>query len=147
MQYNDNELIYMIKEDEEALNFLIEKYEPLFRSLSYSFAKKYSYRGIEVEDLVQQCRITLCKVVDRYDYNREVLFYSYLLVCLKGAILKYCRKYNVKTDNFNYMDIDNYYDIPINKFNRTHWFPSGDGTHHNVLGGKLIAQHMVNNLY
>ena len=26
MQYNDNELIYMIKEDEEALNFLIEKY-------------------------------------------------------------------------------------------------------------------------
>lgn len=43
--------------------------------------------------------------------------------------------------------IDNYYDIPINKFNRTHWFPSGDGTHHNVLGGKLIAQHMVNNLY
>ena len=105
MQYNDNELIYMIKEDEEALNFLIEKYEPLFRSLSYSFAKKYSYRGIEVEDLVQQCRITLCKVVDRYDYNREVLFYSYLLVCLKGAILKYCRKYHVKTDNFNYMEV------------------------------------------
>lgn len=111
MQYNDNELIYMIKEDEEALNFLMKKYEPLFRSLSYSFAKKYNYRGIEIDDLVQQCRITLCKVVDRYDSNREVLFYSYLLLCLKGSMLKFCKKYYVKTDNFNYMDIENYDDI------------------------------------
>ena len=43
--------------------------------------------------------------------------------------------------------IDNYYDIPINKFNRTHWFPSGDGTHHNEKGGKLIAEHMSNVIF
>ncbi|MGM9879101.1 MAG: sigma-70 family RNA polymerase sigma factor [Bacilli bacterium] len=113
MQYNDYELIYMIKEDEEALDFLIRKYEPLFRSLSYSFAKKYGYKGIEQEDLIQQCRITLCKVVDKYDCDKEVLFYSYLLVCLKKSMINFCRSYSVKTDNFNYMDMDNYEDLSI----------------------------------
>lgn len=43
--------------------------------------------------------------------------------------------------------IDNYFDLGINKFNRSHWFPATDGTHHNKLGGKLIAEHMANELY
>lgn len=43
--------------------------------------------------------------------------------------------------------IDNYYEIPINKFNRSHWFPSNDGTHHNEKGGKLIAEHMSNVIF
>ena len=43
--------------------------------------------------------------------------------------------------------IDNYYDLGINKHNRSHWFPSNDGTHHNPLGGKLMAEHMANELY
>ena len=43
--------------------------------------------------------------------------------------------------------IDNYYELGINKFNISHWFPSGDGTHHNELGGKLIAEHMANEMF
>ena len=43
--------------------------------------------------------------------------------------------------------IDNYYDLGINKFNRTHWFPSTDGTHHNQLGAVLIAQHIANEMF
>lgn len=43
--------------------------------------------------------------------------------------------------------IDNYYDLGINKFNRKHWFPSNDGTHHNRLGATLIAQHMANEMF
>lgn len=43
--------------------------------------------------------------------------------------------------------IDNYYDLGINKFNRTHWFPENDGTHHNVDGARLIAEHMVSEIF
>ena len=43
--------------------------------------------------------------------------------------------------------IDNYYDLGINKFNRTNWFPLNDGTHHNIDGGRLIAKHMVNEMF
>ncbi len=43
--------------------------------------------------------------------------------------------------------IDNYYELGINKYNRAYWFPSTDGTHHNKLGGMLIAQHMANEIF
>lgn len=39
--------------------------------------------------------------------------------------------------------IDNNRDLGINKYNRAHWFPAGDGTHHNVAGARLIAEHMA----
>ncbi len=108
MQYNDYELIYMIKEDEEALSYMVKKYEPLFRKLSYSFAKKYQNKGIDYEDLVQQCRITLCQVIDKYDYNRDIVFYSYLLICLRRSLHNYTRGLDNKPDCYNYMDVLNY---------------------------------------
>lgn len=108
MNYNDYELIYMIGEDEEAFSYLVKKYEPLFKKMAYSFAKKYAYKGIDAEDIVQQCRITLCNVVDKFDYNSDVLFYSYLLVCLKRAIGNYARSYLRKPDCYYYMDNENF---------------------------------------
>lgn len=42
--------------------------------------------------------------------------------------------------------IDNY-NVGINQFTRTAWFPSNDGTHHNYEGAKLIAKRMANKLY
>ena len=43
--------------------------------------------------------------------------------------------------------IDNYYDLGINKFNRTEYFPSTDGTHHNEKGRELIAKHIAKYLW
>lgn len=43
--------------------------------------------------------------------------------------------------------IDNYFDLGINKFNRTQYFPSNDGTHHNQNGRDLIAEHIAHVLY
>lgn len=108
MNYNDYELIYMIGEDEEAFSYMVKKYEPLFKKMAYSFAKKYEFKGIDPEDIVQQCRITLCNVLDKFDYNSDVLFYSYLLVCLKRSIGNYARSYIRKPDCYYYMENDNF---------------------------------------
>ena len=43
--------------------------------------------------------------------------------------------------------IDNYYNLGINKFNRLHYFPVNDGTHHNQNGRDLIAKHISKELY
>lgn len=43
--------------------------------------------------------------------------------------------------------IDNYFDLGINKFNRTNYFPSNDGTHHNQNGRNLIAEHIAYKLW
>ena len=42
--------------------------------------------------------------------------------------------------------IDNY-SIGINRVNRSHYFPTKDGTHHNINGRRLIAEHMAKELY
>ena len=43
--------------------------------------------------------------------------------------------------------IDNYFDLGINKFNRTQYFPSNDGTHHNQNGRNLIAEHIAKKIW
>ncbi len=119
MEYNDYELIYMVKEDEEAFSVLLNKYEPVFRKLSYSFVKMYKHKGVDVEDLMQQCRITFCVVLDKFDYNRDILFYTYLLLCLKRMILSKIRKAINTPDCYNYMEVENYDNLDIfeSKFN------------------------------
>ena len=56
------------------------------------------------------------------------------------AVKTVSKAYHVKS-------IDNYYDLGINQYNRSHWFPTGDGTHHNKDGGVLIAQHIATELF
>ena len=43
--------------------------------------------------------------------------------------------------------IDNYYQLGINYYNRTYYFPANDGTHHNYLGAKLIAEHIKHEVF
>ena len=77
----------------------------LFRS--YSFVLKFKNKGFDKDDIVQQCRIILCKALDMYNPNNDVLFYSYLLVCLRRGIFTYAKRNSIKND-INYMDIDKY---------------------------------------
>lgn len=107
MEYNDYELMYMVKENEEALECVLRKYEPLFRKLAYSFAFKYKKIGLDVEDIIQQCRIIFCKAVDLYDQNNDVLFYTFLLLCLKRGIISYVKRCSSESD-INYMDYEKY---------------------------------------
>ena len=108
MNYNDYELLYMIKEDEEVFGYLALKYEPLFKKLTYSFYCKNKHKGIDQEELLQICRIVLYKVVNKYNENNEVLFYSYLVFCLKRSLSQYVKKSNKFPNCYNYMDYDNY---------------------------------------
>jgi lysophospholipase L1-like esterase len=43
--------------------------------------------------------------------------------------------------------IDNYDSLGINKINRGYYFPVNDGTHHNALGAKLLAEHIAHELF
>jgi len=54
--------------DLQAREQLIEQYMSLVRSL----ARRYSYRGEQLDDLVQIGAIGLIKAIDRFDINRGV---------------------------------------------------------------------------
>jgi RNA polymerase sigma-B factor len=86
---NDQELLHRYHEqnDLEAREKLIEQYLPLVRSL----ARRYSYRGEQLEDLVQVGCIGLIKAIDRFDIDRGVELTTYATPNIIGEIKRHFR--------------------------------------------------------
>ncbi len=85
----DRELLrrYHEQGDLEARERLIEQYLPLVRSL----ARRYSYRGEQLEDLVQVGCIGLIKAIDRFDIERGVELTTYATPNIIGEIKRHFR--------------------------------------------------------
>jgi RNA polymerase sigma-B factor len=66
---------------------LIEQYMSLVRSL----ARRYAYRGEQLEDLVQIGAIGLIKAIDRFDVNRGVELTTYATPNIIGEIKRHFR--------------------------------------------------------
>ena len=96
--YNDYELLYMIKEnDDEAIDIMIGKYEPIIRTMASSFSYNYN---VEMDDLVQEGRIAVYKSINTYKDNKA-LFYTYVMVAIKNAMLSFCNKEFNKNKRIN----------------------------------------------
>lgn len=85
----DRELLkrYHEQGDLAARERLIEQYLPLVRSL----ARRYSYRGELLEDLVQVGCIGLIKAIDRFDVDRGVELTTYATPNIIGEIKRHFR--------------------------------------------------------
>src|SRR5881392_1057428 len=86
---NDRELLRAYHEDgnASAREELIERYMSLVRSL----ARRYSYRGEQLEDLVQIGAIGLIKAIDRFDIERGVELTTYATPNIIGEIKRHFR--------------------------------------------------------
>jgi RNA polymerase sigma-B factor len=73
--------------DLQAREQLIEQYMSLVRSL----ARRYSYRGEQLEDLVQVGAIGLIKAIDRFDLERGVELTTYATPNIIGEIKRHFR--------------------------------------------------------
>jgi len=78
---------YHERGDVSAREQLIERYMPLVRSL----ARRYSYRGEQLEDLVQIGAIGLIKAIDRFDVSRGVELTTYATPNIIGEIKRHFR--------------------------------------------------------
>ncbi len=89
MAENDKVLLrrYHEQGDLQAREQLIEQYMSLVRSL----ARRYSYRGEQLEDLVQIGAIGLIKAIDRFDVNRGVELTTYATPNIIGEIKRHFR--------------------------------------------------------
>jgi len=73
--------------DLQAREQLIEQYMSLVRSL----ARRYSYRGEQLDDLVQIGSIGLIKAIDRFDIERGVELTTYATPNIIGEIKRHFR--------------------------------------------------------
>ena len=89
MAENDKILLrrYHEEGDLQAREQLIEQYMSLVRSL----ARRYSYRGEQLDDLVQIGAIGLIKAIDRFDLDRGVELTTYATPNIIGEIKRHFR--------------------------------------------------------
>src|SRR2546423_9570334 len=89
MPENDKALLrrYHEEGDLSAREQLIEQYMSLVRSL----ARRYAYRGEQLDDLVQIGAIGLIKAIDRFDVNRGVELTTYATPNIIGEIKRHFR--------------------------------------------------------
>ena len=78
---------YHVEGDVQAREQLIERHMSLVRSL----ARRYSYRGEQLDDLVQIGAIGLIKAIDRFDVNRGVELTTYATPNIIGEIKRHFR--------------------------------------------------------
>jgi RNA polymerase sigma-B factor len=87
---NDDKVLlrrYHEQGDLQAREELIERYMSLVRSL----ARRYSYRGEQLDDLVQIGAIGLIKAIDRFDVERGVELTTYATPNIIGEIKRHFR--------------------------------------------------------
>jgi RNA polymerase sigma-B factor len=89
MAADDKVLLRRYHEDGDlaAREELIERYMALVRSL----ARRYSYRGEQLDDLVQIGAIGLIKAIDRFDLSRNVELTTYATPNIIGEIKRHFR--------------------------------------------------------
>ncbi len=73
--------------DEDARRELFE----LFRPLATHLANRYSYRGVEREDLVQVAHLGLLNAIDRFDPEFGSRFVSFAVPTITGELKRYFR--------------------------------------------------------
>lgn len=89
--YNDYELIYQIREnDEDSYNILFTKYSFLVNKLAYEYYCVNKNFGIELEDLTQEGFYGLSLALKEYD-SENALFYTYAMLCIRREIERYLK--------------------------------------------------------
>ena len=116
--YNDYELIYMVREKDESSNeILYEKYNPIIRNITYEYYRKYSVYGYDYDDFLQEGYIAFQNALCKYDENKDCLFYTFVVFCLRRSLGTFCRKISTRSKNLSnteFVNIDDYSCIDVN---------------------------------
>ncbi|MBR5370438.1 MAG: sigma-70 family RNA polymerase sigma factor [Bacilli bacterium] len=104
---NDNELIYMVQEnDENSTNLLLKKYTPIIHNLSYEYYRRFIGSGYEFEDFYQEALVSFYKALYTYNNSKNVLFYTFVIICMKRSLSGFVRKiYNSVCNNLDTIEI------------------------------------------
>lgn len=83
---DDYEILYMIKEDNDYYEMMLEKYKPLIITICKKFQTKGKEFGYELEDLIQVANIAIFDAITNYSETENVIFYTYMVQCIKNKL-------------------------------------------------------------
>ena len=87
-ELNDYELISMaLEENEDASRLLYSKYYPIFLKKSRKFLGLFKDKGIDFDDLVQECVIAFYMAINKFNINEGTCFYTFVNLCIDKHLL------------------------------------------------------------
>ena len=110
---NDNELLYMVNEDEEAYNLLYNKYRDIIYKIALKYSKGSNSVGIDINDLILEGNIGLDNAIKNYktDNKNEASFKTFLYLCIERQIISLIRKATIKRNSI--LNNSSYYEPEI----------------------------------
>ena len=111
-ELDDNELLYMINDSTDNYDYLILKYKPLIFNICKEYESAGKALGYELEDLMQISYIGLLNAIKTYKEKKNVLFYTYMIRCIKNSLNNELR--NQLTNKKAVLNIAIPYDVPLN---------------------------------
>ena len=122
-KYNDNELIYMVRENDEiSTNILVNKYYPIILNISNEYYKKYNGYIYDFDDFYQEGLVSFYKALSTYNNTKDVLFYTYVVFCIKRSLSSFGKLVNKKKNKDENIDINELEyaieDVKTNPINR-----------------------------
>ncbi len=90
--FNDYELLYMVSDNEDAMDIILKKYEPIIENMSFSYIREFYLLRLDVDDLIQEGRLAVALAINSFSIDKNVLFYTYVILCIRRAMLHYIRK-------------------------------------------------------
>lgn len=92
---NDYELVSIAQEhNEDAINLLHEKYQPLINKKCHKYIKYLHNKGIELSDLIQECTIGFEEAIHNFNPNDNVSFYTFANVCMDRQLMSELTRQN-----------------------------------------------------
>lgn len=122
-KYNDNELIYMVRENDEiSTNILLNKYYPIILNISNEYYKKYNGYIYDFDDFYQEGLVSFYKALSTYNNTKDVLFYTYVVFCIRRSLSSFGKLVNKKKNKDENIDINELEyaieDVKTNPINR-----------------------------
>ena len=100
--YNDYELLYMVRENDDlSRDLLLKKYSTIINKIALDFFNNYKNYGYEYDDFYQEAMLAFNNAVVSYNENKNTLFYTFVVVCIKRALLSFTRNISSKNANYN----------------------------------------------
>lgn len=88
--YNDNELLMYIEENNEDANeIMYKKYYPIIREYALKLYSKAKTLGLDFNDLIQEGMLGLNIAINHYNDKEETRFYTFACTCIKRRMLSF----------------------------------------------------------
>lgn len=93
--YNDYELVSLAQElNEDATDLLHKKYQPLIKKKCNKYMKYLHNKGLDINDLIQECIVAFEEAIQNFNQNDNVSFYTFVNICINRQLLTELKRQN-----------------------------------------------------